>query len=307
MKLSFPFLIIICLFAFGVDAQTRKASAAKKAVTKKTENQAKDARKDSKKTNASSRTAKKDTKRSNTSAKDKESAKRKDSMADSRRDKLATKEKARDKDSRKKLDPKKLAESRQAEAARKRAAEERRQAALVEQRRREQAAREARERRLAFERGLRTETVRNIEHDRTEGEDLQVRNAAVDALGSHAGTIVVMEAQTGKVVTIVNQDWAIRNSFKPCSTIKLVTGVAGINEHVINEEGGIGDSTSGLKLDAAIARSNNGYFQRVGTKMGSTKMIGYAKSLGLGEPTGINAEGETAGKLPYGNNNPRIY
>ena len=39
----------------------------------------------------------------------------------------------------------------------------------------------------------------------------------------------MMEAQTGKIVTIVNQDWAIRNSFKPCSTIKLVTGVAGLN------------------------------------------------------------------------------
>jgi hypothetical protein len=29
--------------------------------------------------------------------------------------------------------------------------------------------------------------------------------------------------------------------------------------------------------------------------------------MGLGQPTGINAEGETAGRLPYGNNNSRIY
>lgn len=305
-KLFFPFLLVVCLFSLGITAQTKKATASKKTVSKKNEKQAKDARKDSRKTSASSKTAKKDAK-AKLSAKDKRTAKRNDSRADSKRDKLTAKEKARDKDSKKKVDPKSRAESRKAEAARKRAEEARRQAALAEQRRREQIAREARERRLAFERGLRTETVRNIENDRTEGEDLQVRNAAVNALGSHAGTIVVMEAQTGKVVTIVNQDWAIRNSFKPCSTIKLVTGVAGINENLINNEGGIGDSTSGLKLDAAIARSNNGYFQRVGTKMGSTKMIGYAKSLGLGEPTGINAEGETAGKLPYGNNNARIY
>ena len=303
MKLYFPFLMIICLLAFGVDAQTRKASASKKAVTKKNEKQAKDAKKDRKK----DMLAAKDAKKSRSSDKDKEAARRKDDKNDSKRDKLTAKEKARDKDSRKKADPRKLAELRKAEAARRRAEEERRQAALTERRRREQIAREARERRLAFERGLRTETVRNIENDLTEGEDLKVRSAAVDALGPHAGTIVVMEAQTGKIVTIVNQDWAIRNGFKPCSTIKLVTGVAGINENLINEEGGIGNSTSGLKLDAAIARSNNGYFQRVGTKMGSTKMIGYAKSLGLGEPTGINAVGETAGKLPYGNNNARIY
>ncbi len=305
-KLFFPFLLVVCLFSLGITAQTKKTTASKKTVSKKNEKQAKDARKDSKKTSASSKTAKRDVK-AKLSATDKRAAKRNDSRADSKRDKLTAKEKARDKDSKKKADPKNRAESRKAEAARKRVEEARRQAALAEQRRREQIAREARERRLAFERGLRTETVRNIENDRTEGEDLPVRNAAVNALGAHAGTIVVMEAQTGKVVTIVNQDWAIRNSFKPCSTIKLVTGVAGINENLINNEGGIGDSTSGLKLDAAIARSNNGYFQRVGTKMGSTKMIGYAKSLGLGEPTGINAEGETAGKLPYGNNNARIY
>ena len=134
-----------------------------------------------------------------------------------------------------------------------------------------------------------------------------MRRAAVSALGSHAGTIVVMEAQTGKVLTIVNQDWAIKNGFKPCSTIKLVTGVAGLNENVINEDGGIGSSSAGLKLDAALARSNNGYFQRVGVNVGNTKMVEYARRLGLGQPTGINVEGETGGRVPNGNKNPRIY
>ena len=245
-KLFFPFLLMICLFSFGIDGQTKKASASKKAVSKKTEKQAKDARKDSRKNSRKDKVAskdrKKDSKKAKSSAKNRETARRNDSRNDSKRDRLTAKERSRDKDSKKKLDPKKVAESRKAAAARKRAEEERRRAALAEQRRREQLAREARERRLAFERGLRTETVSNIENDSTDGEDLQVRRAAVDALGARAGTIVVMEAQTGKVVTIVNQNWAIRNSFKPCSTIKLVTGVAGINEHVINEEGGIGDS-----------------------------------------------------------------
>ncbi|MEO6333343.1 MAG: penicillin-binding transpeptidase domain-containing protein, partial [Pyrinomonadaceae bacterium] len=36
-------------------------------------------------------------------------------------------------------------------------------------------------------------------------------------------------------------------------------------------------------------------------------MIQYARILGLGEKTGINADGETPGKLPYGNSNRRIY
>jgi len=45
----------------------------------------------------------------------------------------------------------------------------------------------------------------------------------------------------------------------------------------------------------------------VGSDLGSGKMVSYAKTLGLGQPTGINAPGEFAGKLPYGNNNARIY
>lgn len=302
LKLSFALLLSFCVFVHGVDAQSKKAAASKKPVAKKSEKQAKDARKD----NSKNKTTARDTKNSK-SSNDKSTAKKKESSKDDKRDKLTAKEKARDKESTKKVDAKKLAEQKRAEAERRREAEERRQAAIAEQRRREQAAREARERRLAFERGLRTETVQNIENDNTEGEDLSVRRAAVGALGSRAGTVVVMEAKTGKLLTVVNQDWAIKEGFKPCSTIKLVTGVAGINEHVINEEGGIGSSSSGMKLDWALARSHNGYFQRVGSNVGNTKMIDYARKLGLGEPTGVNAEGETAGKLPYANNNARIY
>ena len=45
----------------------------------------------------------------------------------------------------------------------------------------------------------------------------------------------------------------------------------------------------------------------MGENLGSGKLIYYAKMFGLGLPTGINAPGETAGQLPYGNENPRIY
>ncbi len=185
--------------------------------------------------------------------------------------------------------------------------EARRQAELEEKRRREQAIREARERKLAFERGLRTETVENIVKDSIEGEDSEVRRAAVNALGNRAGTVVVLEPLTGKILTIVNQDWAIRHSFKPCSTIKLVTAVAGLNENLIDENGNLRTSNFRLNLDDAIAYSNNSYFQKVGAGLGNEKMIRYAQTLGLGQPTGINADGETSGKLPFGNNNARVY
>ena len=201
----------------------------------------------------------------------------------------------------------KQAEKKRLEAERKKAEEARKKAALAEKRRREQAAREAREKQLAFERGLRTETQENIKNDSLEGEDLEVRRAAVAALGSRAGTIVVMEPQTGRVLSIVNQEWAIRRSFKPCSTIKLVTGVAGVNERLIDANGNIVNKKFQLDLNDALAHSNNSYFQVVGSNLGNEKMISYARALGLGERTGINAENESAGKLPFGNNNARIY
>jgi membrane peptidoglycan carboxypeptidase len=208
----------------------------------------------------------------------------------------------------KKVSPKEEKSSKQAKVAeQKQRAEQaaRQQAALEAKRRRDEAIRAAQAKKIAFERSLRSVTVDNISADNTSGEDLEIRRAAVNALGNRAGTVVVMEVQTGKILTIVNQDWAIRNSFKPCSTIKLVTAIAGLNENVISSDGNV--SNFRMNLDDALAFSNNAYFQRVGVNLGSTKMISYAQMLGLGEPTGINAENETGGRLPFGNNNARIY
>lgn len=284
-------LAVLFVCAGDLSAQTRKHANLKKDVAKKTEKHARDARKDRARAKTTAKSTKKDTQKAKLTAKEKAKETAKAKAADERA----------------KKDPKKAAESKRVATERRRAEEARRQAIIAEQRRREQAAREARARKLAFERGLHTETIANISNDKTDGEDLQIRQAAVNALASHAGSVVVMEAQTGKVLTIVNQDWAIRTSIRPCSTIKLVTGVAGLNEDVIDNDGAIRNTPTRRNLDDAIAFSDNGYFQRVGSNLGSSKLIEYAKDLGLGEPTGINADGESAGKLPYGNNNARIY
>lgn len=151
------------------------------------------------------------------------------------------------------------------------------------------------------------QTERNIANDNIEGEDLVIRSAAIKALGKSAGTIVVMNAQTGRIYTIVNQKWAIESGFKPCSTIKLVTGVAGFNENLIRNNGNLAKGSYRLGLDEALAYSNNAFFQKVGKNLGSKKMIYYSRQLGLGNITGINADNEYAGRLPYGNENLRIY
>jgi penicillin-binding protein 2 len=174
------------------------------------------------------------------------------------------------------------------------------------ERRRREAAERARQialaiaRRRAADQALKDEAAANISKDETTGEDLAVRRAALDALGDKAGTVVVMNPKTGQVYTVVNQDWALRRGFKPCSTIKLVTGLAGLTEHVIDpvQSVNIGTSSFGLDLTDSLAYSNNGYFQRVGGQVGFPKMMEYAHKLGLGEATGINHPFESPGKLP---------
>jgi len=179
-----------------------------------------------------------------------------------------------------------VAEMRRIEAAHRRA--------NLEARRRAEAARLAA---LARERAMRDEVQTFIAKDDTTGEDPEVRRVAVNALGNHAGTVVVMDPITGRVYSVVNQEWGMRRGFKPCSTIKLVTGVAGLSENVIPPVDTVGDGFR-LDLTAALAHSNNPFFEQVGSKIGFDKMVSYAKELGLGEKTGVNASYEYSGRLP---------
>lgn len=291
-KLFFFLLITISLTVSTAVAQKKRPAA--KPAAKNTATQKKDAKKVPAKNSRNAKTA---------TAKNTKSS----SKATTKTRKPTAKELASQKKADKSRSKKPTAAERRAESERNRKEAVRRAAALAEQRRREQIAREARARKIAFERGLRTETIANILRDSTEGEDLRIRQTAINALGERAGTVVVMESKTGKIVTMVNQEWAVRHGFKPCSTIKLVTGVAGLNEGLITADGRVTGRSGGMELDYALAKSNNGYFQQVGSNLGSEKMISYAKRLGLGQPTGINLDRENAGKLPYGNNNARIY
>ena len=170
--------------------------------------------------------------------------------------------------------------------------------ALMEARRRAEAARRAAiARQMAIDKAMRDEVQAFIAKDDLTGEDPEVRKVALNALGFHAGTVVVMDPLTGRVYSIVNQEWALRRGFKPCSTIKLVTGVAGLSENAIPLVDTVGDGFR-IDLTSALAHSDNPFFQTVGTKIGEQKMVGYARELGLGEKTGINVPFEFPGKLP---------
>ena len=171
---------------------------------------------------------------------------------------------------------------------------------ILEARRRAEAARRAAiARQRALDKALRDEVQGMISRDNTSGEDPQVRQVAINALGNLAGTVVVMDPITGKVYSIVNQEWGVRRGFKPCSTIKLVTGVAGLSENIIPPaELTLAADRPRMDLTSALARSDNGYFERVGNGIGFDKMIHYAREMGLGEKTGANVPFEFAGRLP---------
>ena len=170
--------------------------------------------------------------------------------------------------------------------------------AILEARRRAEAARRAAiARQMAIDKAMRDEVQAYIAKDDLTGEDPEVRRVAINALGNHAGTVVVMDPMTGRVYSMVNQEWALRRGFKPCSTIKLVTGVAGLSENAIPAVDTVGDGYR-IDLTSALAHSDNYFFQQVGTKIGSEKMVTYARELGLGEKTGINVPFEFPGKLP---------
>lgn len=170
--------------------------------------------------------------------------------------------------------------------------------AILEARRRAEAARRAAiARQMALDKAMRDEVQSYIAKDDLTGEDPEVRRVAINALGNHAGTVVVMDPMTGRVYSMVNQEWALRRGFKPCSTIKLVTGVAGLSENAIPAIDTVGDGYR-IDLTSALAHSDNPFFQQVGTKIGSDKMVSYARELGLGEKTGINVPFEFPGRLP---------
>ncbi|HUP02900.1 MAG TPA: penicillin-binding transpeptidase domain-containing protein [Bryobacteraceae bacterium] len=137
------------------------------------------------------------------------------------------------------------------------------------------------------------------EGDNVDGDDLVVRRAAVDALGTMNGAVVAVDPTNGRVLSIVNQKLALKSGFVPCSTIKLVTALAALNDGIINRDTTVRISRmSSFNLTTALAHSNNQFFQRLGNQLGYDRVSYYAHELGLGEKAGLNITGEEPGVWP---------
>ena len=116
--------------------------------------------------------------------------------------------------------------------------------------------------------------------DLVDGEDLVVRRAAVQALGPYNGTVVVTDPRTGRLLSIVNQSLALKSGYEPCSTIKLVSAIAGLNEGVIDRDTTlrVGRRAS-FDLTTALAKSNNTFFAQIGYRLGFQKVSRYARLI----------------------------
>ncbi len=111
-------------------------------------------------------------------------------------------------------------------------------------------------------------------------------------------------------------DRAISGAYPPGSTFKLVTTSAALQEGVITPgtwfycpgvyyvEGlpfncfvRTGHGT--IDLIECIAQSCDVAYYQMGTKLGLPRLLRYAREFGIGELTGVELPGETAGNFPY--------
>lgn len=174
--------------------------------------------------------------------------------------------------------------------------------------------------------------------------DQRLQEYTGELVKNESASVVVMEVDTGNILALVSmpgfdpesfskgistEDWkklnaskknplmnkAIGGQYPPGSTFKMVTGMAGLEAGVINEnstifcpgyyflgdhqfncwkEGGHGT----VDYHEAVAQSCDTFFYTVGEKVGITKIAAMAKRLGLGAVHDLGLVGEKPGIVP---------
>lgn len=135
--------------------------------------------------------------------------------------------------------------------------------------------------------------------DVIDGEDPVVRHAVVEALGPYNGSVVVVDPNTGRILSMVNQHLALKSGFQPCSIIKVPVAMAALVEGIIEHDTVMRVyGRKRLTLTEALAHSDNPFFAHLGTKLGFDRFSYYARLFGLGEKAGLDIPGEQPGSFP---------
>jgi cell division protein FtsI/penicillin-binding protein 2 len=130
-------------------------------------------------------------------------------------------------------------------------------------------------------------------------DDPIVREAAVSALGRYNGSVVAVDPNTGRILTVVNQRIAFSDGYIPCSTIKPAIAIAALEENVITRDTMLKVSRRKyMNLTEALAHSNNSFFEELGRRMGFDTVSKYSRLLGIGELAGYNLPDEHPGAFP---------
>ena len=175
--------------------------------------------------------------------------------------------------------------------------------------------------------------------------DRYIQKLAEHALGDRIGSVVVLKPSTGELLAMVSYPWfdqnkfytdrkgtelnrlsldprsplfnrAIRSSYAPASTFKVLMTTALVEEEAIGMDTNIlcdGEYVLGdqrfscwkehghgpVSLMQALAESCNVFFHTAGVEyLGVEPLVDYMHRFGLGEPTGIDLPGEVTGIAP---------
>ncbi len=136
----------------------------------------------------------------------------------------------------------------------------------------------------------------------TAGDDPIARQAALDGLGKLNGSVVIADADTGRILTIVNQKTAYNGGYIPCSVVKIPVALAALSESVVDRLTQIRlHNSARMAMTEALAKSNNDYFATLGEKLGYERVAFYGKLFGLGEKASLIPDekpGELADSTP---------
>ena len=138
------------------------------------------------------------------------------------------------------------------------------------------------------------------------GEDTEIRQVAIEALGNLNGSVVVVDPNNGRILSIVNQHLALNGAFMPCSTLKPLVALAALKEGIIAPETKLRaearlrayGSHGRITLTQALAHSSNQFFLQLGEMLGFARLAQYAHEFGLGQRVGADIPGEAPGKFP---------
>ena len=136
-------------------------------------------------------------------------------------------------------------------------------------------------------------------YDAVDFDEPEIRELAIAALGHEKGSVVAVDPTNGRILTIVDQKMAFGAGFEPCSTIKPVIALAGLQEGAITRETMIQVGRRRyMDLTEAMAHSNNKFFEAVGSRLGFDVVHKYATLVGLGQRVGYEIPEEQPGYLP---------